>query len=332
MKPLILTVLSVLVCAPSSLRAQTEPDVDKRIDSVVKDIHTTMAAQRAAPESASAHIPWGVQRVNAPTAWKKTKGNVEICVVGSGIDRNIAALRVDGGYNVTAKNENFADDVGQGTSIAGVIASVAPEARFYAVKAINHEDNPSAISPGTIAAGILRCSDQGLRLINVIGTERQDTDKVLEKAVDYANAKGALVIAPASAGPYSHGVGLAYPARYAKVVAVSGSTASDKLLPEGNGNDDRYGFFADSGRNMSVLAPGDSVLTQEAGGRYIQITGSNAAAAYVTGLAALYLSIHPEATPDGIKQALSNAATPLKGLPADQQGGGMIDAGKLVAP
>ncbi|MBI4062226.1 MAG: S8 family serine peptidase [Elusimicrobia bacterium] len=286
-----------------------------------------------APEPASAS--WGVRRVNAPAAWSRTKGNAPICVVGSGVDPNAAGLRVDGGYNVRTKTEEYADDVGRGTKISGIIASVAPEARLYAVKAVDSWDTPGTLSPAAIAAGVLECVDRGLKLVHVVGINnraaREDRAKTLERAIDAAYARGALVIAPASAGLFAHGAGLAYPARYAKVVAVSGSTSSDELLPEGNGSGERYGFFLGGGRSMSFIAPGSEVLTQEIGGRSVAISGSDAAAAYVTGLAALYLSLHPDAAPDEIKEALRRAATPLKGLPADQQGSGMIDAGKLVA-
>ena len=275
--------------------------------------------QRQGGAYAASHpvLSWGLARIHAAAAWKKTKGAVAICVVGSGMSGNVG-LKVEGGYNVEAKSEDFTDDVGQGTGIAGIIASVAPE-----------------------AAGIIRCSDRGFKLIDVIamgnktvGKGGEDSVKALEKAVDYAAARGALVISPAGAGMFTYGDGLAYPARFSKVVAVSGSRYDDNMLPEG-ADDKGDGFFAASGRNMSFIAPGMDVLRRQIDGTYgfvpASTSGSDAAAACVTGLAALYLSLHPGASPDEIKEALAKAATPLKDVPIDQQGSGMIDAAKLVA-
>lgn len=276
-------------------------------------------------------VPWGVQKLNAPAAWAKSKGAIAICLVGSGVDGKSAGVKVDGGYNVLTKDDKFMDDEGQGTSIASIVASVAPEASFFAVKVFGPESRPNKAAAEAIAGGILKCSKLGYKIINVVGIDeasvKTDVRKSLEKAVAIAYANGAVIVSPASAGLYSTETKVAFPARYAKVVAVASSDSKDGPLLDGNSG----GFIDTAGARIGFIAPGDRILAKEIGGKSVQVTGGGAAAAYVTGLAALYAALHPNAPPAAVRQALEKAATPLKEVPPDQQGRGMIDAAKLVA-
>ncbi|PIR18964.1 MAG: hypothetical protein COV48_04590 [Elusimicrobia bacterium CG11_big_fil_rev_8_21_14_0_20_64_6] len=52
--------------------------------------------------------------------------------------------------------------------------------------------------------------------------------------------------------------------------------------------------------------------------------------AQVAGLAALYLSIHADASPGKIREALKNAAIPIKTATRFRQGAGIVDARRLI--
>ena len=94
-------------------------------------------------------IPWGVKRVNAPAAWRITRGQgVKIAVIDTGIDNDHPNLKanVAGGWNAITKNGDFKDDNGHGSQCSGTIAAtdgdigvvgVAQNDSLYGVKVLD---------------------------------------------------------------------------------------------------------------------------------------------------------------------------------------------------
>lgn len=228
-------------------------------------------------------VPWGVARIHAPKAWKKTKGSAGVCVVG---------------------------EEGRGTAAAGVIASVAPEAKLSSVKTVERNNS---VSRDSLVKGILWCVDQGRsRIVNLSLWSHemelnQDSSKILEQAIAYAHAKGVLVVVGAGAGSVGP-----------QAITVTASNPEDSFCGGA------------SGPEVDFIAPGKDVLTTIPGGGYGALSGADIAAAHVSGLAALYISLNPKDSADEVRNALKRAAAPIKKLPVEQQGYGMIDAAKLV--
>ncbi|HCA84623.1 MAG TPA: serine protease [Streptomyces sp.] len=90
------------------------------------------------------------------------------------------------------------------------------------------------------------------------------------------------------------------PARQTTAITVS-ATDSDDTRPD----------WANYGYCLHLFAPGDRILT--AGGDsnydYTLLSGTSAATAEVTGVAAMYLSEHPDTSPEELDKALAEAAT-----------------------
>ena len=100
-------------------------------------------------------IPAGVELIQAPSIWNKTKGKgITVAVLDTGCDRNHSDLQeqIIGGRNFTDDDGNnpeiFLDYNGHGTHVAGTIAArqndngvigVAPEASLLIVKVLNKE-------------------------------------------------------------------------------------------------------------------------------------------------------------------------------------------------
>ena len=93
---------------------------------------------------------------------------------------------------------------------------------------------------------------------------------VLEDAVDYAVARGALVIA--AAGNYGHLP--AYPAAARGAVAVSATTAEDA-----------HPGFSNYGGWIDIAAPGVDIVTTSTAHGYASTSGTSPAAAFVSGRA-----------------------------------------------
>jgi subtilisin family serine protease len=272
-------------------------------------------------------VPWGIQRVHAPAAWPQTEGaGVKIAIIDTGIDYTHPALqgRVDGGYSALAKSENpqdYMDDNGHGTHVSGTAAGaripglvgVAPKARLYAVKVLDADGSGSL---SDVVEGIVWAAKNGMQVANLSLGAPVDSD-AMHRAVRYAAAMGVVVVVAAG----NTGGALGYPGAYPEVVAVSASDSSDKLAD-----------FSSRGPEVKFIAPGVDVVSAKLGGGFVSYSGTSMASPHVAGMAALsvaqgWVGLNG---PDGVLAQLRKAASPLPGLSADEQGAGLIDAGKLT--
>ncbi len=280
-------------------------------------------ATRPAAPAADPELPWGVRRVNAPAAWARTQGDgVRVAVIDTGIDSDHPELRgaVAGGWNaVDPKNrDSYKDDQGHGTHVAGTIAAakngagvvgVAPKAKLFAVKVLDADGNGSF---SDVIAGIDWCAKNRIQVANMsLGAD--EGSEPLRKAVAKATQAGVAIVAAAgnSGGPVS------FPGSYPEAIAVSASDSSDKLAE-----------FSSRGPQVALIAPGVAIKSLAPGGGYATHDGTSMAAPHVAGLAALAVASGAK-TPQAVRAALLNAATPLPGLTPVQQGKGLVDAAKI---
>jgi len=306
--------------------------------------HPIDPASPKPPQSqANGQLPWGIARVNAPAAWGANMGaGVKVAIIDTGIDYNHPALRdnVKGGVNMVnqhgmlwwvfhkkpSKAEDYMDDQGHGSHVAGTIAAafgegagvdksgvvgVAPRASLYGVKVLDAQGGGNY---SDIIAGIEWAVKNHMQVANMsLGAPKGS--KALQRAV--AAAKKAGLVIMAAAGNDSGGA-VSYPAAYPETIAVSASN-----------DQDAFAYFSSQGPEVNFIAPGQDILSVKLGGGYIVHSGTSMATPHMAGLAALAIANGAKGF-DGVKQALSRAATQLPGLTADQQGRGLIDAGKLA--
>lgn len=228
---------------------------------------------------------WGVERINAPAVWGISGGSgVLIAVVDSGIDAGHADLTgVVSGYDFVNDDADASDDNGHGTQMAGVIAAaangvgtvgVAYNSRVLPVKVLG-ADGTGPYS--AIAQGIVFAADRGAQIINLSlgGTVASD---VLQSAVDYALARGAVVVAAAGNSGVNEPL---YPAACRGVLAVTASDSSDLIAT-----------FSNWGSWVAFTAPGVAIQTTEWRGNgkdYTAVSGTSPAAAFVSGAIGLLL-------------------------------------------
>ena len=276
-------------------------------------------------------LTWGVGRVHAPAAWPVTEGaGVKVAVIDTGIDLGNADLqeKVDGGYSALAQTErpqDYQDDNGHGTHVAGIIAAardgkgvvgVAPKARLYAVKVLDAEGRGSL---SEVIDGLVWAAKNGMQVANMSLGAQIDSE-ALHRAVRAAKDLGVVIVAAAGNSGDSDGA-VRYPGAYPETIAVAASDERDR--PAG---------FSSRGPEVKFVAPGVDVVSDNLGGGLISRSGASMSAPHVAGLAALAISLDWTGLygPDGVYEQLKNAAKPLPLLAAEQQGWGMIDAGKLA--
>ncbi len=279
------------------------------------------------PASIHSAYPWGITRVKAPSAWDYTQGEkVRVAIIDTGIDLRHKSLqgKVDGGYNAITDSEadgSYQDDNGHGTHVAGTIAAndpehlmgVAPKARLYAVKVLDADGSGSL---SDVIKGIVWAADHGMQVANMSLGSANPSD-TMQRALRYAKARGLVVVAAAG----NSGGAVGYPGAYPETIAVAASDWNDKIAS-----------FSSRGPQVKFIAPGVSVYSSMLGGDYATLSGTSMAAPHVTGLAALVVSQGYRGLdgPDGVLAQLQKAAKSVEGLSAEEQGLGMIDAGKLV--
>lgn len=277
-------------------------------------------AKEGEPEQQGQTTPWGIGRVNASEAWSVTRGaGVKVAVVDTGVDFDHPDLKVAGGFNAIDNAASFKDDNGHGTHVAGTIAAqdndqgvvgVAPDVSLYGVKVL------SASGSGTFAdviAGIQWTLENKMDVANFSLGAGQGT-QALQEAVQAATAGGVAIIA--AAGNSGRAVG--FPGAYPEVICIAASDSKDKVA-----------YFSSRGPEVDFIAPGVDVNSTYMGGGYDSLSGTSMATPHVAGLAALAVSRGARGA-EAIREAFKRAASPMGSAPAEQQGAGMINAGRLV--
>jgi subtilisin family serine protease len=265
---------------------------------------------------------WGLTVGGFTSVWNRSSPrSVVVAVVDTGVDATSPDLagRVLKGVDVADTTNSTSDRNGHGTSVAGVIAALANNGiggagvcgvcRILPVKVIGASGTADTTR---VAAGIVKAADRGARVINVSVGAPQSID-ALQRAVDYATSKGAVVIAAAGNSGITQ---KNYPAAYPNVISVAGSTQSDRL----------YGW-SNHGLWVSVAAPGCNVAPLLDGRGYGEFCGTSSATPLVAGLVALVRSARPGATGAQVTNAIERAA---KRVSANVKYG-RIDAGAAVA-
>ena len=275
---------------------------------------------------------WGVLKLNAPAAWKVTKGKgVRVAVLDTGVDVNhpdLAPRIADPADLKDFSNSPFGvvDKQGHGTHCAGsVLASgplpgCAPEASLIVAKVLG--DKGSGGVDG-IAKGIRWSVSRNADIISMsLGGPRADS--FIPPALAEAEAAGVIVFAAAgNEGPGANTVG--FPGGYPLCVTVG---AVDTRLNTAN--------FSSRGSAVFVAAPGVNIRSTYPGGQYATMSGTSMATPNLAGVCALWIAAHPEIAkvdrPKAWREALKNACTDLPPNGRDVgTGWGFPDAAKLVA-
>lgn len=285
-----------------------------------------MVSALYAPNDPSFSSQWHLPKIGAPFAWDTTRGDpsVKIAIIDTGVDldhRDLADnIDTANDWDFVNDDANADDDEGHGTHVAGIAAAaidngvngagVAPLSTILPMKALN------AAGMGwesDIADAIIMATDEGADVVNMsLGSGYNDPG--MEAAVEYAVARGVVVVAAAGNSATSAPT---YPAAYAGVVGVSATTSSDTRASFSN-----YGNYVD------LAAPGVNIVSTKIGGGTERLSGTSMASPVVAGAAALVRAQHPAWSASQVVQSLKDSAADL-GQPGrdDSFGYGRVNVG-----
>ena len=227
------------------------------------------------------------------------------------------------GDSVVGDNDPI-DEAGHGTHVAGIaaadvnnglgVAGVAWNCTLMPLRAGASSGAGTNLQDDDSSAAIVYAVDNGARIINMSwGSPRNSF--VIRDAIDYAYARGVLLIAAAGNERSRDTI---YPAGYRKVIAVA---ATDQ-------NKQRF-YQSNFGASIDIGAPGNVVLSTQIGNRYRRLTGTSMATPHVSGVAALILSKRPNLTHDEARQIILTTADSTLESP-ELVGAGNLNAAKAL--
>lgn len=252
---------------------------------------------------------WGIFATGADRVWTVTTGKGVIVAVvdsGSGPHPDLTENLLPGRSfmnSIETQDGNDVDAGGHGSHVAGIIAAVAnngiggsgvaPNAKILPIKVLDQAGQGDARD---VAAGVRFAADSGAKVINLsLGGATESPS--LTQAIQYANDKGALVVAAAGNGGSQDKP--KWPASLDLTIAVTAVDTSKNVTS-----------FDQRGDYIDIAAPGASIIAT-AKGDYAALSGTSMAAGFVAGAAALLFAAEPRITNTQVRDILLTSATDI---------------------
>lgn len=239
-------------------------------------------------------LQWNMKAIRADTAWQVTSqgAGTKVFILDTGVDtahidlagRVNTALSTSLAFNPTdtagADPLPFAHDVaGHGTIVSSLIATnslgvaaVAPQAQIVMVRVL---DDAGSGDDFTVISGILYAADHGADVVNVSlgGYLRRSNPfdlavaDLVQRAIDYATARGALVVAAAGNEEVNSNTATAPTGSYTDSLHVLAGGIRQVISvgatgPVNGQNVDSIALYSNFGKaDVAVFAPGGGLIT-----------------------------------------------------------------------
>lgn len=331
----ILVVLGVCSLAPAA-HAQAPPPTVK------------------APNDPLFRHQWNLRAIQIPAAWSISRGaGATVAVLDTGVAYatrgpyrrapDLAGTRFVAGWDFV-DDDPHPDDVAprdgrrsHGTQMAGIIAQttgnaigaagVAPAAAIMPIRVLRPNVSGTATA---VARGVRFAADHGADIVNLSIAGRSQTRRV-RSAIAYAVAKGVTVIAAAGNDGRPS---VSWPAADPNVIAV-GAVDQDLRRAWYSNHGDALDLVAPAGAGARVdtgYGPPDGVIAQTLKGGpsdfcFCFTASTSAAAAQVSGVAALLVGSGRATRPAAVRAALLRSARDLGPRGRDRDhGAGLVQA------
>ncbi len=201
------------------------------------------------------------------------------------------------------ERDNRPDDEfsgGHGTEVAGLIAAaannglgisgVAPDVRLMVLRAGTAS---GYLEEDDVAQALFYALNNGARIVNMSFGDVA-LSRFLRDVIRYVASQGMVLISSAgnSATDQIH-----FPSGLPDVISVGASDRNDGLAG-----------FSNYGSSVDLVAPGVEMISTAPGGVYNSLNGTSFSAPLVSGVAALLLSVHPQYSPQTVRNVLISTA------------------------
>jgi Subtilase family len=179
---------------------------------------------------------------------------------------------------------------GHGTMVAGIVHLVAPRAKILPLKAFSSDGTGYA---SNIIRAIYFATARGSKVVSM-SFSFTNSSSAMSDAIEYANSKG--VICVAAAGNEGEEI-KQYPASLSQVMGVASTSNSDTLSS-----------FSNYGPEVEwVAAPGENIVSTYPFGVYASSSGTSFSTPFVSGTAALLVSVDSSVNQSSAANAIGHA-------------------------
>jgi thermitase len=187
---------------------------------------------------------------------------------------------------------------GHGTSVAGVILQVAPNATILPIRVLEPDGTGDL---DKVIQAVDWAIQKGAKVINLsLGTDLNDQN--FKNIISVARSSGVAIVG--SSG--NNGVkGVEYPARYSGTVFAVGSISSTGA----------QSVFSSYGADLDIMAPGEFMYSAFPAGQIAYSSGTSFASPIIAGSYALALG-QKGLTPGQLENAIINTILKVSGNPA----------------
>jgi subtilisin family serine protease len=292
--------------------------------------------------------------VDAVPEWVlRAASSLTIAVVDTGADLAAPdlAAKSPATYDTAHRDGEVSDANGHGTFVASLaagsvtngdgISGFGGDARLLVVRSGGSDGTFSDVDE---AAGIVYAVDHGAKIIN-LSVGGPGTSRTEQRAIDYAVAHGALLVA-AAGNERQSGNPVEYPAALLQPLGSNGLGGRGLSVGASTSSGLRASF-SNTGSYVSLLAPGVDVfaavsalsspvfyprvpLAGSQGGLYGFASGTSFSAPEVSGAAALVWAANPALNAQAVAEILKRTASRRGAWSADQAFG-VLDVGAAVA-
>lgn len=299
----------------------------------------------AGPGTALAAPGWEIGAMSVDQAHSVSQGaGVKVAILDSGIvtdhpDLNGQATEGRDMFGEDAKGEPWYGK--HGTSMAGSVLAVAPEAEIVGYRVTRDYEDPDFSEDGgygfseelgdgeelnPLAAGIHEAVAEGAQVISMSLGDGElwmvGYDETVAHAVEQANAAGVTLVTSAGnegGDDIEEENGVSYPAAYPGVISVAASTTTGARAE-----------FSQVHNTTDVAAPGVAIESALSTGGREEVQGTSSAGALTAGAAALIVAQNPDLSPNQVGDALRSTAS-QSDAPDPFLGHGVINANAALS-
>ena len=238
--------------------------------------------------------------------------------VTSGWGKNVKVALLD--TSVSEAETLLGAEAGHGTSMKSLITGgsvavkgAAPAAQVNNIPVLDGEGKGNSF---TLAQAIVQAVDTGAQVINMsLGSDGDSA--VVRAAVAYAISRNVALVAATGNEAVNR---VSYPAAYEGVLAVASVDADKQQL-----------YFSNRGSSVGVAAPGFAVVADWPGGKTVEVSGTSASTALVSGVLAALISKEPGMTGTRAVELIRQYADDTGAVGKDEETGyGVVDLQRVL--